>query len=77
MKEGGAASLSSGAAHAGGAPRRAGGVAEEGEFAAFINMCAKTDAAKREKPTSRKGVGFSLRLRKNFLSAQKIFREHV
>ena len=76
MKEG-AASLSSGAAHAGGAPRRAGGVAEEGEFAAFINMCAKTDAAKREKPTSRKGVGFSLRSRKNFLSAQKIFREHV
>ena len=70
MKEGGAASLSSGAAHAG-------GVAEEGEFAAFINMCSKTDAAKREKPTSRKGVGFSLRSRKNFLSAQKIFREHV
>ena len=40
---------------------RAGGATEEGEFAAFINMCAKTDAAKREKPTSRKGVGFSLK----------------
>ena len=38
-------------------------VKEEGEFAAFINMCAKTNAAKREKPTSHKGVGFSLKSR--------------
>ena len=50
-------------------------VKEEGEFAAFINMCAKTNAAKREKPTSRKGVGFSLKSRKKVLSAQNFFRE--
>ena len=41
--------------------RRAGGVTEEGEFAAFINMSAKTNAAKREKPPSRKSGGFSLK----------------
>ena len=44
----------------------------KGEFAPVYNMCALKNGAKRGKP-----FGFPIKSRKNYLSAQIIFRELI
>ena len=51
-------------------------VTDEGEFAAFINMCAKTNAAKREKPLPSgfaANGGVSLKITEKFFVSSKNF----